>query len=56
VSKKNKPKKDKKKGTISSLRYHDRRDPEPEIADSDDLDFWVPPVGNRWDDDDGQDR
>jgi hypothetical protein len=26
------------------------------MADSDDPDFWVPPVGSRWDDDDGKDR
>ncbi|KAJ1289353.1 hypothetical protein BS78_02G157700 [Paspalum vaginatum] len=26
------------------------------MDDLDDPDFWVPPVGSRWDDDDGKDR
>jgi hypothetical protein len=47
-------KKDKKKATVVSPTVP--RDPEPEMDDSDDPDFWVPPVGNRWDDDDGKDR
>lgn len=31
------------------------QEPKPEVDDSDDPDFWVPPVGSRWDDDDGKD-
>jgi hypothetical protein len=54
ASKKNKQKKDKKKATVVSPTVP--RDPEPEMDDSDDPDFWVPPVGSRWDDDDGKDR
>jgi hypothetical protein len=42
-----------RKVLLPALRYHD---PEPEMDDLDDLDFWVPPVGSRWDDDGRQDR
>ncbi|KAL6650908.1 hypothetical protein ACP70R_009833 [Stipagrostis hirtigluma subsp. patula] len=53
VAKKSKSKKkDKKKAVNPSLP----REPKPEMDDSDDPDFWVPPVGSRWDDDDGKDR
>ncbi|TVU15581.1 hypothetical protein EJB05_39110 [Eragrostis curvula] len=55
VAKKTKSrKKDKKKSTVVSPTFP--REPKPEMDDSDDPDFWVPPVGNRWDDDDGKDR
>ncbi|XP_062225933.1 SWI/SNF complex subunit SWI3A homolog [Phragmites australis] len=55
VAKKSKSsKKDKKKATVVSLSLP--REPKPEMDDSDDPDFWVPPVGSRWDDDDGKDR
>ncbi|TVU15567.1 hypothetical protein EJB05_39095 [Eragrostis curvula] len=47
-------KKDKKKSTIVSPTLP--REPKPDMDDSDDPDFWVPPVGSRWDDDDGKDR
>ncbi|XP_062184335.1 SWI/SNF complex subunit SWI3A homolog [Phragmites australis] len=46
--------KDKKKATVVSPSLP--REPKPEMDDSDDADFWVPPVGSRWDDDDGKDR
>ncbi|CAN6249080.1 unnamed protein product [Urochloa humidicola] len=49
-----KDKKDKKKANVASPSLP--RDPKPEMDDSDDPDFWVPPVGSRWDDDDGKDR
>lgn len=55
VAKKSKSsKKDKKKANVASTSLP--REPKPEMADSDDPDFWVPPVGSRWDDDDGKDR
>ncbi|KAG8082386.1 hypothetical protein GUJ93_ZPchr0014g46666 [Zizania palustris] len=58
VEKKSKSsKKDKKKAAVVNPLLP--REPKPEIDDSDDsdgLDFWVPPVGSRWDDDDGKDR
>lgn len=55
VAKKSKSsKKDKKKTNVASPSLP--REPKPEMDDSDDPDFWVPPVGNRWDDDDGKDR
>ncbi|XP_040379068.1 surfeit locus protein 2-like isoform X2 [Oryza brachyantha] len=50
-------KKDKKKATVVNPSLP--REPKPEIDDSDnsdDPDFWVPPVGSRWDDDDGKNR
>uniref|UniRef100_A0A0D9W6A1 non-specific serine/threonine protein kinase n=1 Tax=Leersia perrieri TaxID=77586 RepID=A0A0D9W6A1_9ORYZ len=50
-------KKDKKKAAVVNPSLP--REPKPEIDDSDnsdDPDFWVPPVGSRWDDDDGKDR
>ncbi|CAN6239871.1 unnamed protein product [Urochloa humidicola] len=49
-----KEKKDKKKANVASPSLP--REPKPEMDDSDDPDFWVPPVGSRWDDDDGKDR
>ncbi|OEL13252.1 Receptor-like protein 12 [Dichanthelium oligosanthes] len=55
VAKKSKSsKKDKKKTNVASPSLP--REPKPEMDDSDDPDFWVPPVGSRWDDDDGKDR
>ena len=56
VAKKSKSrrKKDKKKAAVVDPSLP--REPEPEIDDSDDPEFWEPPVGNRWDDDDGKDR
>ncbi|XP_021318974.1 SWI/SNF complex subunit SWI3A [Sorghum bicolor] len=55
VAKKSKSrKKDKKKANVASPSLP--REPKPEMDDSDDPDFWVPPVGSRWDDDDGKDR
>nr|CAB3487398.1 unnamed protein product [Digitaria exilis] len=54
VAKKSKSrKKDKKKTNVASPLP---REPKPEMDDSDDSDFWAPPVGSRWDDDDGKDR
>uniref|UniRef100_A0ACD5UBV3 Uncharacterized protein n=1 Tax=Avena sativa TaxID=4498 RepID=A0ACD5UBV3_AVESA len=47
-------KKDKKKAAVVNPSLP--REPEPEIDDSDDPEFWEPPVGSRWDDDDGEDR
>ncbi|CAM0904162.1 unnamed protein product [Alopecurus aequalis] len=47
-------KKDKKKAAVVNPSLP--CEPEPEIDDSDDPEFWEPPVGNRWDDDDGKDR
>ncbi|XP_020588189.1 uncharacterized protein LOC110030000 [Phalaenopsis equestris] len=32
------------------------RDPETESTEAEELSFWVPPVGERWDFDDGRDR
>ncbi|CAN6268265.1 unnamed protein product [Urochloa humidicola] len=49
-----KEKKDKKKANVASPSLP--REPKPEMDDSDDPDFWMPPVGSRWDDDDGKDR
>ena len=49
-----KDKKGKKKTNVASPSVP--REPKPEMDDSDDPDFWVPPVGSRWDDDDGKDR
>ncbi|PAN38711.1 hypothetical protein PAHAL_7G191400 [Panicum hallii] len=49
-----KDKKGKKKTNVDSPSMP--REPKPEMDDSDDPDFWVPPVGSRWDDDDGKDR
>lgn len=56
VAKKSKSskKKDKKKAAVVDTSLP--REPQPEIDDSDDSEFWVPPVGSRWDDDDGKDR
>ncbi|KAL6882551.1 hypothetical protein ACP4OV_011241 [Aristida adscensionis] len=55
VAKKSKSrKKDKKKATVVNPSLP--REPKPDMDDSDDPDFWVPPVGSRWDDDDGKDR
>ncbi|KAM3368077.1 hypothetical protein ACQJBY_016560 [Aegilops geniculata] len=51
---KKKEKKEKKKAAVVNPSLP--REPEPEIDDSDDSEFWVPPVGSRWDDDDGKDR
>uniref|UniRef100_R7W8Z1 SWI/SNF complex subunit SWI3A n=1 Tax=Aegilops tauschii TaxID=37682 RepID=R7W8Z1_AEGTA len=51
---KKKEKKEKKKAAVANPSLP--REPEPEIDDSDDSEFWVPPVGSRWDDDDGKDR
>nr|XP_015636725.1 SWI/SNF complex subunit SWI3A [Oryza sativa Japonica Group] len=54
---KSRKKKDKKKAAVVNPSLP--REPKPEIDDSDnsdDPDFWVPPVGSRWDDDDGKDR
>lgn len=52
---KKKEKKEKKKKAVV-VNPSLPREPEPEIDDSDDSEFWVPPVGSRWDDDDGKDR
>jgi hypothetical protein len=49
-----KDKKGKKKTNVASPSLP--REPKPEMDDSDDPEFWVPPVGSRWDDDDGKDR
>ncbi|CAL5068487.1 unnamed protein product [Urochloa decumbens] len=49
-----KDKKGKKKTDVASPSLP--REPKPEMDDSDDPDFWAPPVGSRWDDDDGKDR
>ncbi|XP_047070463.1 surfeit locus protein 2-like isoform X2 [Lolium rigidum] len=56
VAKKSKSskKKDKKKAAVVNPSLP--REPEPEMDDSDDPEFWEPPVGCRWDDDDGKDR
>lgn len=32
------------------------REPETESIDAEEPSFWVPPVGDRWDFDDGRDR
>lgn len=53
-TKKKDKKKEKKKAAVVNPSLP--REPEPEIDDSDDSEFWVPPVGSRWDDDDGKDR
>lgn len=45
-----------KKATVISPLPREPKGPKPEVDDSDDPDFWVPPVGSRWDDDDGKDR
>uniref|UniRef100_A0A0A9A0T3 Uncharacterized protein n=1 Tax=Arundo donax TaxID=35708 RepID=A0A0A9A0T3_ARUDO len=48
VAKKSKSsKKDKKKASVVSPSLP--RESKPEMDDSDDPDFWVPPVGSRWD-------
>ncbi|NP_001406554.1 hypothetical protein SEVIR_7G149700v4 [Setaria viridis] len=49
-----KDKKGKKKTNVASPSLP--REPKPEMDDSDDPEFWMPPVGSRWDDDDGKDR
>jgi hypothetical protein len=56
VAKKSKSRKKKDKKKAAAVNPSLPREPEPEMDDSDDPEFWEPPVGNRWDDDDGKDR
>lgn len=51
-----KSKSNKKATVISPPLPREPKGPKPEVDDSDDPDFWVPPVGSHWDDDDGKDR
>lgn len=52
VNKKQKKEKQKSAGEIVS----EVRDSAENDSDVDDGDFWMPPVGDRWDSDDGGDR
>ncbi|VFQ96858.1 unnamed protein product [Cuscuta campestris] len=54
-----KPKKKKKKGKVEkseSVIISEMRDPAGNESDTEEADFWEPPVGERWDCDDGGDR
>lgn len=57
--KKKKKKKNKKKKVeekdVSEI-ISEVRDPEEKDNDSEEDEFWMPPVGDRWDFDDGKDR
>lgn len=54
--KKNKKKKKKKQAKEVSEIISEVREPADDVSDSEEGDFWMPPVGNRWDFDDGGDR
>lgn len=54
VKKKKKKKKKKDKG-VEEIIAEVRKSPNDE-SDTEEEDFWMPPVGDRWDHDDGGDR
>lgn len=56
AKKKKERKKDKQKGKEKEKMDNESNPGEKENCDSEEVDFWMPPVGNRWDFDDGGDR
>ncbi|KAJ0704408.1 putative surfeit locus protein [Helianthus annuus] len=54
--KKNKNKKKKEKEIDVSKVISEVRNPEEHDSDAEEEEFWMPPVGDRWDFDDGKDR
>ena len=55
-SKKTKKNKKKMEETDVSKIISEVRDPEEKDSDTEEDEFWMPPVGDRWDFDDGKDR
>ncbi|KAI3793918.1 hypothetical protein L1987_36541 [Smallanthus sonchifolius] len=53
--KKNKKKKKEKENDVSKI-ISEVRNPEEQDSDAEEEEFWMPPVGDRWDFDDGKDR